>query len=47
MAAVGTPGHQNVRKGESSGCGAVRPALEQLGSHRPSFVVPSHAPLMR
>lgn len=39
MAVVGTPGYQNVRKGESGSCGAVRPALEQVGSHCPSFVV--------
>ena len=39
MAVVGTPGYRNVRKGESGSCGAVRPALEHVGSHCPSFVV--------
>jgi hypothetical protein len=39
MAVVGTPGYQNVRKGESGSCGAVRPAPEHVGSHCPSFVI--------
>ncbi len=39
MAVVGTPGYQNVRKGESGSCGAVRPALGHVDSHCPSFVV--------
>lgn len=38
MTVVGTPGYQNVRKGESGSCGAVRPALEHAGSRCPSFV---------
>lgn len=39
MAVVGTPGYQNVRKGESGSCGAVRPAPEHVVSHCPSLVV--------
>lgn len=39
MPVVGTPGYQNMRKGESGSCGAVRAALEHVGSHCPSFVV--------
>ncbi|MET9550102.1 MFS transporter [Streptomyces sp. NPDC006627] len=39
MAVVGAPGYQNVRKGEAGSTGAVRSALEQVGSRCPSFVV--------